>query len=72
MRKAIGPVLLLALSLPASARAQVLVGEATAVDGDSLSVGGTSVRLFGIDAPESRQTCDRDGTDWGCGEEAAR
>lgn len=57
---------------PMVAKAQTLVGHATAVDGDSLSVGGMSVRLFGIDAPEGKQTCTRGDTDWACGEEAAR
>lgn len=29
------------------------------------------IRLFGIDAPEGKQTCERDGGAWACGEEAA-
>lgn len=62
----------MAAALSASASAQTLVGQATSVDGDSLSVGGLSVRLFGIDAPEATQTCTRDGSQWMCGEEAAR
>ncbi|HZF30055.1 MAG TPA: thermonuclease family protein, partial [Gammaproteobacteria bacterium] len=33
--------------------------------------GGTEVRLFGIDAPEGRQICRRDGGDWPCGSAAA-
>ncbi len=32
----------------------------------------SSVRLFGVDAPEGRQSCKRDGRDWACGDEAAR
>lgn len=56
----------------ASVSAQTLVGQASAVDGDSLSVGGMSVRLFGIDAPEGKQSCARDGAHWACGEAAAR
>lgn len=49
-------------------------GERTAViDGDSLSVGGQSIRLFGIDAPEWHQACALpDGTWWYPGQEAAR
>ncbi len=42
-------------------------GEARAIDGDSLYVGGNEVRLKDIDAPEGRQTCQRNGTDWACG-----
>lgn len=62
--------LLLAAS-PAPAVAQTTSGTAVVIDGDSLSVGGRAVRLFGIDAPEGKQTCQRDGTSWACGEEAA-
>ena len=46
-------------------------GRPSALDGDSLRVGGREIRLFGIDAPEARQTCERaDGTPWACGREA--
>ena len=27
------------------------------IDGDTLAIGATTYRLFGVDAPESRQTC---------------
>ena len=37
--------------------ADLLVGMATALDGDTLSLDGTSVRLIGIDAPELDQIC---------------
>jgi endonuclease YncB( thermonuclease family) len=52
-------------------QAQTLSGPAEIVDGDSLTVSGVAVRLFGIDAPEGKQTCNRGGTEWRCGEEAA-
>lgn len=40
-------------------------------DGDSLAIGGTELRLYGIDAPELRQTCsDAKGEPWRCGEAA--
>lgn len=48
-----------------------LSGVGKSIDGDSLSVGSTEVRLHGIDAPEFTQTCQRDGRAWGCGSEAA-
>lgn len=44
-----------------------IVGPARVVDGDSLEIGGTSIRLHAIDAPEGRQTCARDGALWNCG-----
>lgn len=49
-----------------------VVGQASAIDGDSLLVGGVEVRLHGIDAPELAQWCRREGRDWPCGEEARR
>lgn len=47
-------------------------GHARVIDGDSVRVGGIEIRLQGIDAPESAQTCMRGGTSWPCGAEAAR
>ena len=45
-----------------------IVGAARIVDGDTLVVGGTRVRIFGIDAPERDQTCrDAAGRDFVCG-----
>ena len=43
-------------------------GRPRIVDGDSLFVSGREVRLVGIDAPEGRQTCQRDGQNWRCGD----
>ncbi len=54
------------------ARAQIITSPAVAVDGDSLVLTGTRIRLFGIDAPESQQNCLRSGELWACGQDAAR
>ncbi len=59
-------------ALQVSARSDVdgaaLVGVAHVVDGDTITIGETRVRLEGIDAPEAGQTCPRRwiGT-WACG-----
>lgn len=68
-------LLLLAVGLVA-ARAAVpqerIAGRAKILDGDSFEIGSTSVRLFGIDAPEGRQSCTRsNGSSWRCGDAAA-
>ncbi len=50
-----------------------LGGTAKVMDGDSLMVAGTEVRLYGIDAPEGRQVCtDKTGSPYQCGRRAAR
>ena len=46
-------------------------GAARVIDGDTLAIGATRVRLFGIDAPESGQRCGGSGADWACGAIAA-
>jgi endonuclease YncB( thermonuclease family) len=48
-------------------------GNAVAVDGDSLKLGGSNIRLHAIDAPEYKQDChEPDGAPWPCGREAHR
>jgi endonuclease YncB( thermonuclease family) len=34
-----------------------LTGQASIIDGDTLEIHGTRIRLWGIDAPESTQLC---------------
>jgi endonuclease YncB( thermonuclease family) len=56
----------LVLAMPA--QAETLTGRATVADGDTLTVDGVKIRLFGIDAPELDQTCQTaDGARWACG-----
>lgn len=43
----------------------------TVIDGDTLQSGGDIVQLYGIDAPELGQVCQREGKPWHCGVEAA-
>jgi endonuclease YncB( thermonuclease family) len=51
-------VAMLALALCCSpGKADETIGRASAVDGDTLEIHGTRIRLWGIDAPESSQLC---------------
>jgi endonuclease YncB( thermonuclease family) len=59
-----------ALSEPAAC--DELAGRASVVDGDTIELHGTRIRLFGIDAPEAAQLCrSADGKDYRCGQIAA-
>ena len=49
---------------------EAVQGAGRPIDGDSLYVGRDEVRLKGIDAPEGRQTCSRNGSPWDCGNAA--
>ncbi|MBF0310077.1 MAG: thermonuclease family protein [Magnetococcales bacterium] len=70
---AILTLLVLTFPIPGSAGVAVLSGVARVMDGDSLHLDRATVRLFGIDAWERRQTCpDGEGNPFACGEEATR
>jgi endonuclease YncB( thermonuclease family) len=48
---------LLMLLWPLPALADDLIGQASVIGGDTIEIHGTRIRLWGIDAPESRQLC---------------
>ncbi|MDA9466554.1 thermonuclease family protein [Bradyrhizobium sp. CCBAU 53415] len=62
---------MLALSFVPAAAAG-LTGQASIIDGDTLQIHGTRIRLAGIDAPESSQLCRGDDSlPYRCGAKAA-
>ncbi len=49
-----------------------IVGVASVIDGDTIDIHGQRIRFFGIDAPESGQSCeDARGEAYRCGQKAA-
>jgi len=64
--------LLTLLSLCSPALATDLIGQASVIDGDTIEIHGTRIRLWGIDAPESTQLCRSDDSlQYLCGAQAA-
>ena len=60
------------LSLLTPALADDLIGQASIIDGDTLEIHGTRIRIWGIDAPESTQLCRGDDSlQYRCGAKAA-
>lgn len=71
--KSIALVMALLSALCRESAAEVIVGAARVVDGDTIQLGDTRVRLEGIDAPETKQTClNAKGREWDCGRAASR
>ena len=56
MKRYLYALLLLSVT-PGISLAQDISGKARVVDGDTLYIGSTKIRLHGIDAPEMKQTC---------------
>lgn len=49
-----------------------MVGQASIIDGDTLEIHGTRIRIWGVDAPESSQLCRGDDSlQYRCGAKAA-
>lgn len=75
MRKlAVSVVCVCSVAFVSQARAQSesVSGKAHVVDGDTIDIGTTRIRLWGIDAPEGKQQCSRESKTYDCGNEASK
>lgn len=70
--KLIRLALIALLFTPSLAFAATLAGVPRVVDGDTLVINGERIRLHGMNAVESKQTCRLDGRAWDCGQAATR
>ncbi|MGE5267075.1 MAG: thermonuclease family protein [Deltaproteobacteria bacterium] len=71
--RTLGILLLVALSTADMGAAEHLSGKPRIIDGDTIEVSGTRIRLEGIDAPERGQECsDRLQQPYDCGAAAVR
>jgi endonuclease YncB( thermonuclease family) len=67
------PLVLFSSNGSEAGKSEHIQGSARVVDGDTIVLGELRIRLEGIDAPETTQTCGRRiAGHWRCGEEATR
>lgn len=71
MNSKLATIALFASLFAVPASAADIVGRASVIDGDTLEIHGTRIRMQGIDAPESSQTCEKNGKPYRCGQQAA-
>ena len=53
-----------------SIQAQLIIGKAKIIDGDTIHIGKNKIRLHGIDAPEWNQSCTLNNKVWECGKKS--
>jgi Staphylococcal nuclease homologue len=73
MMKRLFPLIAALLATIGPVLADDLTGQASVIDGDTIEIHGTRIRLWGIDAPESTQLCrGEDSLQYRCGANAAK
>ena len=52
--------------------AKTINGKPRIIDGDTIHIKSNKIRLHGIDAPETKQTCKIDNEEWYCGKQSTK
>ena len=52
--------------------AKTINGKPRIIDGDTIHIKNNKIRLHGIDAPETKQTCKIDNEEWYCGKQSTK
>lgn len=60
----------LLLSINNYSYGKTIIGKVKIIDGDTIYIKNNKIRLHGIDAPESNQTCAINFQDWYCGKQS--
>ena len=64
--------ILIIFSLALNVNSKTITGNAKVIDGDTIHIGSNKIRLHGIDAPETDQTCEKKNITWFCGQESTK
>ena len=65
-------IIVFLLSLTNIGNSKTILGKAKIIDGDTIHIKSNKIRLHGIDAPETKQTCKIDNQDWYCGKRSTK
>ena len=65
-------LIILILLVTNISHSKTIIGKAKIIDGDTIHIKSNKIRLHGIDAPETKQTCKINNEDWFCGKESSR
>jgi len=64
--------ILIIVSFAPKLDSKTIIGNAKVIDGDTIHIGSNKIRLHGIDAPETNQTCEKNNVEWYCGKDSAQ
>ena len=65
-------IIVFLLSLTNIGNSKTILGKAKIIDGDTIHIKSNKIRLHGIDAPETKQTCKINNQDWYCGKQSTK